>query len=111
MDESGGEGNPDRHAGRSESALGELAQFLLDNPWTHQALHVAFGARERASQAGQSAIRNLNLPTGTDVERLGRRLRAVSERLEAVEDSLDQLNREVAALRRERGANQPSSQG
>ena len=53
----------------------------------NQALQVAFGARERASQAGAHAIRNLNLPTGNDVDRLARRLRAVSERLEAVEDA------------------------
>jgi hypothetical protein len=109
MEEGGGE---DRR-GRRESALGELAQFLVDNPWMNQALQVAFGARERASQAGASAIRNLNLPTGNDVDRLVRRLRAVSERLEAVEDAVDQLAREVAELRRERESSRPraSSQG
>ncbi len=63
---------------------------------------MAFGARERASQAGASAIRNLNLPTGNDVDRLARRLRSVSERLESVEDTLDQVTRELAELRRER---------
>ena len=52
----------------------------------------------------------LNLPTGSDVDRLARRLRAVSERLEAVEDTLDELNREVAALRRERSSRQASGQ-
>ena len=36
-------------------------------------------------------IRNLNLPTGNDVDRLARRLRALSERLEEVEDALDRL--------------------
>jgi prefoldin subunit 5 len=57
-------------------------------------------------------IRNLNLPTGNDVDRLARRLRAVSERLEAVEDTLDRLNRELAELRREQGVSRgPSSQG
>jgi chromosome segregation ATPase len=102
MDESGGEGIRERISARGEGALGELAQLLVDNPWMHQALQVALGARERASQASQTAIRNLNLPTGTDVDRLARRLRAVSERLEAVEDTLDGLSREVAELRRER---------
>jgi hypothetical protein len=111
MDESGGEGIRERISARGEGALGELAQFLVDNPWLNQALQVAFGARERASQAGQTAIRNLNLPTGHDVDRLARRLRAVSERLEAVEDALDQLSREVAALRQERRSDQASSQG
>jgi hypothetical protein len=113
MDESGGEGIRDRVSSRGEGALGELAQFLVENPWLNQALHVAFGARERASQAGANALRNLNLPTGDDVDRLARRLRAVSERLEAVEDTLDQLTRELAALRRERESSRPgaSSQG
>ena len=37
---------------RGEGALGDLAQLLVDNPWMKQALQVAFGARERASQAG-----------------------------------------------------------
>ena len=112
MDEGGGEDIRDPKPGR-ESALGELAQFMVDNPWVNQALQVAFGARERASQAGATAIRNLNLPTGNDVDRLARRLRAVSERLEAVEDSLDQLSRELAELRRERAAGErkASSQG
>jgi chromosome segregation ATPase len=112
MDEGGGEGIRDRITARGEDALGELAQFLVDNPWLHQALQVAFGARERASQASASAIRNLNLPTGNDVDRLARRLRAVSERLEEVEDTLDRLNRELAQLRGDRGAQErpPSTQ-
>jgi hypothetical protein len=113
MDESGGEGTRDRTYPRSESALGDLAQLLVDNPWMKQALQVAFGARERASQAGASAIRNLNLPTGNDVDRLARRLRAVSERLEAVEDALDEVTRELAELRRDQSSTQSraSSQG
>jgi hypothetical protein len=98
---------------RGESALGDIAQLLVENPWMNQALHVAFGVRERASEAGIAVIRNLNLPTGNDVDRLARRLRAVSERLEEVEDALDRLSREVAELRRERQAAPPraSSQG
>jgi chromosome segregation ATPase len=65
-------------------------------------LQVAFGVRERASEAGTAVIRNLNLPTGHDVDRIARRLRSLSERLEEVEDALDRLNREVAELRRDR---------
>lgn len=109
MDESGGEGKRDRASSRGESTLGDLAQLLVDNPWMNQALQVALGARERASQAGAHAIRNLNLPTGNDVDRLARRLRAVSERLEEVEDQLDALTRELAELRREREASRPGT--
>jgi len=101
MAENGGDGIRERISSRGEDALGELAQFLVDNPWVNQALQVAFGARERASTVGANAIRNLNLPTGNDVDRLARRLRAVSERLEEVEDAIDALGREVAELRRE----------
>ena len=111
MDESGGEGIRDRISARGEGALGDLAQLLVESPWMNQALQVAFGARERASQAGASAIRNLNLPTGNDVDRLARRLRAVSERLETVEDTLDQVTRELAELRRERDASRSSRPG
>lgn len=107
MDESGGEGIRDRISSRGEGALGEFAQLLVDNPWMNQALQIALGARERASQASASAIRNLNLPTGNDVERLARRLRAVSERLEEVEDTLDRVTRELAELRRERESARP----
>ena len=61
MTEDGGDGIRERISSRGEEALGELAQFLIDNPWVNQALQVAFGARERASAAGASAIRNLIL--------------------------------------------------
>jgi hypothetical protein len=104
MDELGNEGIRDRSARDEGSTLGDLAQFLVDNPWLNQALQVAFGARERASQAGASAIRNLNLPTGNDFDRLARRVRSLSERLEEVEDTLDQLTSELAELRRVRAA-------
>jgi hypothetical protein len=113
MDEGGGEERREQGPIRGESAIGDLAQLLIENPWMNQALHVAFGVRERASEAGTAVIRNLNLPTGNDVDRLARRLRAVSERLEEVEDALDRLGREVAELRRERQSAPPraSSQG
>ena len=113
MDDSGGEGIRDRISSRGEGALGDLAQLLVENPWMNQALHLAFGARERASQAGASAIRNLNLPTGNDVDRLARRLRVVSERLETVEDTLDLVTRELAELREARDSSEPgaSTQG
>jgi hypothetical protein len=103
----------DHASQRGESALGDLAQLLVENPWMNQALHLAFGVRERASEAGTAVIRNLNLPTGNDVDRLARRLRALSDRLEDVEDTLDRLSREVAELRQERQASGPrtSSEG
>jgi len=113
MEQGGGEQRRDPTEPRGESSLADLAQLLVENPWMNQALHLAFGVRERASEAGTAVIRNLNLPTGNDVDRLARRMRAMSERLEEVEDALDRLGREVAELRRERESTppQPSSGG
>ncbi len=111
MDERGGEETGAGQAGRGENPLGDLAQILVENPWMHQALHLAFGVRERASEAGTAVIRNLNLPTGQDVDRITRRLRGLSERLEELEDSVDRLSREVGELRREREASQPGTSG
>jgi hypothetical protein len=113
MESGGGEERQDRAASRGESSLGDLAQILVENPWMHQALQVAFGVRERASEAGTAVIRNLNLPTGNDVDRLARRLRSLSERLEEVEDAVDRLTREVAELRSQVDSSRPqaSSQG
>jgi regulator of replication initiation timing len=86
---------------RSEQALGELAQALLENPTLHNAISAAFGAREKAIEAQQAAMSALNLPSATDVERLERRLRSFSQRLEEVEEQIDELSREFGALRRE----------
>jgi hypothetical protein len=107
MDQGGGEESAEGTPERGESAFGDLAQLLVENPWMNQALHLAFGVRERASEAGTAVIRNLNLPTGNDVDRLARRMRGLSERLEEVEDALDRLSREVAELRREREGSKP----
>jgi hypothetical protein len=82
-----------------EGGLGDLITQLLENPVVNQALHVAFEARDRASQAGQTAMRGVGVSSASEVDRLGRRLRALSERLEAVEDTLDHLAREIDELR------------
>jgi chromosome segregation ATPase len=87
---------------RSEQALGELAQALVDNPTLHNAVTAALGAREKALEAQQAAMNALNLPSATDVERLERRLRSFSQRLEDVEEAIDDLSRELGSLRREK---------
>jgi hypothetical protein len=85
---------------RGEEALGELAQALLENPLFSQALSTAVGAGERAMQAQRSALSALHIPASTDVERLARHLRSLSDRLEAVEDRLDELWDEMASRRK-----------
>jgi chromosome segregation ATPase len=86
---------------RSEQAIGDLAQALLENPMFKQSLNAAFGAREKAQEAQRAAMGALNLGSSTDVERLERRLRSLSQRLEAVEEQLDQVARDVSAIRRQ----------
>jgi glycosyltransferase A (GT-A) superfamily protein (DUF2064 family) len=78
---------------RSEQAIGELAQALLDSHVLENAVSAAFGAREKAQEAQQAAMAALNLPSAGDVERLERRLRSVSQRLDEVEDEVDRLRR------------------
>lgn len=85
---------------RSEQAIGELAQALIENPTLHNAISAAFGAREKAIEAQQAAMSALNLSSATDVERLERRLRSFSQRLEEVEEQLDDLSREIGGIRR-----------
>jgi chromosome segregation ATPase len=97
---------------RSEQAIGELAQALLDSHVLENALAAAFGAREKALEAQQAAMSALNLPSASDVERLGRRLRSLSQRLDEMEDQLDRINADVGELRRKLAgerANQPAS--
>lgn len=90
---------------RSEQAIGELAQALIDNPTLHNAISAAFGAREKAIEAQQAAMSALNLPSATDVERLERRLRSFSQRVEDLEEQIDEISRELGALRRKAAKN------
>ena len=78
---------------RSEQAIGELAQALLDSNVLENAVAAAFGAREKALEAQQAAMAALNLPSAGDVERLERRLRSLSQRLDEAEDEIDRLRR------------------
>jgi predicted nucleic acid-binding Zn-ribbon protein len=78
--------------GRGEEAIGKLAQELLENPMVSGALSRAFEARERATRAQEVAMGALNLPSASDLERLTRRVRSVSQRLEGIEDGLDRLD-------------------
>lgn len=83
---------------QGEEAIGKLAQDLLENPVVSGALSAALETRERAMRAQEAALGALNLPSASDLERLTRRLRSVSQRLEGVEDTLDRLEQRVADL-------------
>jgi glycosyltransferase A (GT-A) superfamily protein (DUF2064 family) len=85
--------------GRSEQAIGELAQALLDSQMLESALAAAFGAREKALEAQHAAMAALDIPSAGDVERVERRLRSLSQRLEEVEDQLDEVLTELRAVK------------
>src|ERR1700761_5639994 len=78
-----------------EEAIGKIASDLLENPMVSGALSAAFETRERALRAQEAAMGALNLPSASDLERLTRRLRGVSQRLEGIEDALDRLEEHV----------------
>lgn len=82
----------------SEDALGQLAKELLENPLVTRALTRAFEAREKAVRAREVALTALNIPSATDIERLTRRVRSVSQRLEGIEDLVDRVDGRFAAL-------------
>lgn len=88
---------------RSEQAIGEFAQALLDSQVLENAVAAAFGAREKALEAQQAAMAALNLPAASDVERLERRLRSLSQRLDELEDLVDSMSGELSAMRRQIG--------
>jgi hypothetical protein len=88
----------DRVTRQGEEAIGKLAQELLENPIVTGALSAAFETRERALRAQEVAMSALNLPSASDLERLTRRLRAVSQRLEGIEDALDRLEERIERL-------------
>jgi hypothetical protein len=81
---------------QGEEAIGKLAQELLENAVVSGALSAAFETRERAVRAQEVAMGALNLPSASDLERLTRRVRSVSQRLEGIEDGIDRLDDRLA---------------
>lgn len=107
---SGEQNDPEGLRARSEQAIAELAQALLDSQVLENAVAAAFGAREKALEAQQAAMSALNLPSAGDVERLERRVRALSQRLEEVEDELDRVARELGETRRRLAAREAAGE-
>ena len=89
----------ERLSGTTEDRLGKALSDLLENPLLSGAIGRAFDAREKAAQAQEVAMGALNIPSAADIERLTRRLRAVSHRLEGIEDGVQRLDRAIAPSR------------
>ena len=88
---------------QSEEVVGKVAQGVLENPMVAGALSRAFETRERAVRAQEVAMGALNLPSASDLERLTRRIRSVSQRLEGIEDALDRLDQRLGRADGSRG--------
>ena len=97
-EDTSGDGLRERLTRQGEDALGRIAQDLLENPLINGAIARAFEARERAAQAQEVALGALNLPSASDIERLTRRVRSLSQRLEGIEDGVDRLDERLAGL-------------
>jgi CRP-like cAMP-binding protein len=97
-EDTSGDGLRERLTRQGEDALGRIAQDLLENPLINGAIARAFEAREKAAQAQEVALGALNLPTASDIERLTRRVRSLSQRLEGIEDGVDRLDERLAGL-------------
>jgi predicted nucleic acid-binding Zn-ribbon protein len=99
-DETSQEGLKQRISRQGEDAIGKIAQDLLENPLLNGALTRALDAQKRAAQAQEVAMGALNIPSASDIERLTRRVRSVSQRLEGIEDGLDRLDENIDRVAR-----------
>lgn len=88
----------ERLSSGAEDAIGRLADDLLENPLINSALQHAFDAREKVAQAQESAMDALNLPSASNVEKLERRLRSISQRLEALEDMVERIDNRLEGV-------------
>jgi DNA repair exonuclease SbcCD ATPase subunit len=87
----------ERLSSQAEDRIGKLADDLLENPMINSALQTAFSARERVAQAQETAMEALNLPSASNLEKLARRMRSVSQRLDEIEDSIERIERRLGS--------------
>jgi hypothetical protein len=89
VDDAGDEKFRGRLSQRTDEAVSEIAQALLDHPLLGGAMHAAEAARDRALSGRRTAMSALDVPSAADVERLERRLRALADRVEELERQVD----------------------
>src|SRR4029453_496647 len=88
----------ERLSGQAEDAIGRLADDLLENPLINSALQRALGARDKMAQAQESAMEALNIPSASNLDKVARRLRSISQRIDEVEDGVEKLDRRLAPI-------------
>jgi hypothetical protein len=89
----------ERLSTQAEDAIGKLADDLLENPLINSALQSAFTAREKVAQAQETAMDALNLPSASNLDKLARKLRSISQRLDEIEDGVEKLDRRLDATK------------
>jgi CRP-like cAMP-binding protein len=90
-----GRGLRERLSTEAEDRIGRLADELLENPLINSALQGALSAREKMAQAQETAMEALNLPSASNLDKLARRLRSISQRLDEIEDAVERLDRRL----------------
>ena len=99
----------ERLSSQAEDTIGKLADDLLENPIINSALQTAFSAREKMAQAQETAMEALNLPSASNVDKLARRLRSISQRLDEIEDGVERVDRRLEGVARGGAPACPSS--
>jgi hypothetical protein len=93
----GPRGLRERLSGQAEDAIGRLADDLLENELINSALQRALGARDKVAQAQESAMEALNIPSASNLDKIARRLRSISQRLDEMEDGVEKLDRRFSS--------------
>jgi hypothetical protein len=94
----GSRGLRERLSGQAEDAIGRLADDLLENPLINSALQTALGARDKVAQAQESAMEALNIPSASNLDKVARRLRSMSQRLDDMEDGVEKVDRHLGSI-------------
>lgn len=88
----------DRIVRQGEDAVGRIAQDALDNKLVKGVVQGITDTGQKVFEAREAVFGVLDLSSASDLQKLTRRLRSVSQRLEDVEDGVDRLSSRVGAL-------------
>ncbi len=83
---------------QGEEAVGWLAQEVIDNDAVQGAVKGVVDAGQRVFRARESVFGMLDLSSASDLQKLTRRMRSVSQRLEDVEDGVDGLSQKIGGM-------------